>query len=146
MGKPLDPIVPKDELDKKIQKIKCKNCDSENIKLKKLLANLFWECQDCGYKKDLENKNHYKCKNCNKKYSYENGEFELVHNTLYLNCECGYETEISVATVNEEFSEVDSGIKVDVIYEKKDNYYLSFEDARNFVRKLGIETVKDWQR
>lgn len=145
LGKPLEPIIPKDELEKKIQKLKCKHCESENIKLKKSTSNLYWECQDCWHKKELENKNHYKCKNCNKKYSYENGEFELVHNTLYLNCECGYETEISVATGNEEFSEVDSGIKVDVIYEKKDNYYLSFEDAKNFVKKLKLKTEFDWR-
>ena len=34
MGKPLDPIVPKDELDKKIQKIKCKNSCRSQTRLK----------------------------------------------------------------------------------------------------------------
>ena len=63
LGKPLEPIIPKDELEKKIQKLKCKHCESENIKLKKSSSNLYWECQDCGHKEDLENRNHYKCKN-----------------------------------------------------------------------------------
>lgn len=144
LGKPLEPIIPKDELEKKIQKLKCKHCESENIKLKKSTLNLYWECQDCGHKKELENKNHYKCKNCNKKYSYENGEFELINKILYLNCECGYETEISIATGDEEFQEVDSGIEVNIIYEEKDNYYLAFEEAREYVRNLNIKSKKEW--
>lgn len=146
LGKPLEPIIPKDELEKKIQKLKCKHCESENIKLKKSTSNLYWECQDCWHKKELENKNHYKCKNCNKKYSYENGEFELINKILYLNCECGYETEISIATVDEEFKEVDSGIELNIIYEKKDNYYLTFEEAKNFVKKLKLKTELDWTK
>lgn len=146
LGKPLDPIIPKDELEKKTQKLKCKECESENIKLRKSSSILFWECQDCGHKEDLENKNQYKCKNCNKKYSYENGEFELLNKALYLNCECGYETEISMATGDEEFREVDSGIEVDTIYEKKDNYYLPFEKAKNFVKKLKLNRELDWMK
>ena len=35
-------------------------------------------------------------------YSMQN---DLVNKTLYLNCECGYETEISIATGDEEFKE-----------------------------------------
>ena len=59
LGKPLDPIIPKDELEKKIQKFKCKHCESENIKLKKSKSKMYWECKDCGCNKDLENKNYY---------------------------------------------------------------------------------------
>lgn len=141
LGKPLEPIIPKDELEKKIQKLKCKNCESENVKLKKSSSNLFWECQDCGYKKELENKNHYKCKNCDKKYSYQDGDFELVNNKLYLNCECGYETEISIATGDEEFREVDSGITIKNNNEIENKIYqkLTFD---NVVKVLSNEYVK----
>lgn len=141
LGKPLDPIIPKDELEKSIQKLKCKDCQSENIKLKKSHSNMYWECQDCGHKKELENKNHYKCKNCSKKYSYQDGDFELVNNKLYLNCECGFETEISIATGDEEFREVDSGIDVEINNDelnikinninKKDN--LTFDNVLEFL-------------
>ena len=144
LGKPLDPIIPKDELEKKIQKLKCKHCESENIKLKKSNSNMYWECQDCGHKKDLENKNHYKCGNCNKKYSYQDGDFELVNNKLYLNCECGFETEISIATGDEEFKEVDSGIKIMIANKENKINFLSFDKAREYVRNLNIKSKKEW--
>jgi superfamily II DNA or RNA helicase len=137
LGKPLEPIIPKDELEKKIQKLKCKHCESENIKLKKSNSNMYWECQDCGFIKDLENKNHYKCKNCNKKYSYQDGDFELVNNKLYLNCECGFETEISIATGDEEFREVDSGIDISVITEKIDKDIVPLNKYKN----LTVENI-----
>lgn len=137
LGKPLDPIIPKDELEKKIQKLKCKHCESENIKLKKSESNLFWECQDCGFIKELENKNHYTCCNCNKKYSYENGEFELINKTLYLNCECGYDTAISMATGEEEFRKVDSGIDISVITEKIDKDIVPLNKYKN----LTVENI-----
>lgn len=149
LGKPLEPIIPKDELEKKIQKLKCKHCESENIKLKKSTLNLYWECQDCGHKKELENKNHYKCKNCNKKYSYENGEFELINKILYLNCECGYETEISIATGDEKFREVHSGINVEINnsnIKDKITKYLKFEEARIYIRNLNLKSVNEWKK
>lgn len=141
LGKPLDPIIPKDELEKKIQKLKCKHCESENIKLKKSNSNMYWECQDCGYKKDLENRNYYKCGNCNKKYSYQYGDFALVNNKLYLNCECGFETKISIATGDEEFREVDSGINEHKIENIK---YLSYLEVKEYIKNLGINSKNSW--
>lgn len=51
-----------------------------------------------------------------------------------------------MATGDEEFREVDSGIEVDIIYEKKDNYYLPFEEAKNFVKKIKLKTELDWTK
>lgn len=138
LGKPLDPIIPKDELDKKVQKLLCQKCDSNKIKLKKSDKKLFWECMDCGHKRELENRNLYKCENCKKKYDYE-ANFELVNNSLYLNCECGYETKISTATGKEKFVEVDSVSLKKV----KNNEYLNFFEARKYVRK-NIKSKRRW--
>lgn len=143
LRKPLEPIIPKNELEKKIQKLKCKNCESENVKLKKSSSNLFWECQDCGHKKELENKNHYKCKNCDKKYSYQDGEFELINNKLYLNCECGYETEISIATGDEEFREVDSGIDIEI--DNNSDKYFEYNKAKEFIHNLNFHSLVQWE-
>lgn len=145
LGKPLASIVPKDELERKVQKLLCKKCNSENIKLKKSKEKevLYWECLDCGEKRNLENRNLYQCENCNKKYSYDNGDFELINSSLYLNCECGYETEISIATGDEEFKEVDSGINYDIkernIQDKIEN--ISFKKEKSLEEE--IKEIKD---
>ncbi len=208
LGKPLDPIIEKDELDKKTQKLLCKKCDSEHIKLKKAKDHLYWECQDCGDIKELEKKNQYKCENCKKEYGFE-GDFELVNNKLYLNCACGYETLISEFKGNEKFIEVESDSNIEeefkkfivtyiffikkyfgvnallnkkvrtIILELKDEYYsnpsiytdeeikrkvfqdnqklfekkrnnsqniefLSFEEAKKYIKKLNIYSRKIW--
>ena len=63
---------------------------------------------------------------------------------MYLNCECGFETEISIATGDEEFREVDSGIKI--IIDNKENKinFLSFDKAREYVRNSNIRSKRKW--
>lgn len=137
LGKPLDPIKPTNT-HKSNRKITCDKCESENIRFQTNQYGMFWECQDCSYIKEIENKNLYQCEHCNKEYSYE-GSFEIVNNKLYLNCTCGYETLISEFTGTEKFLEIEDN----TIYEG-DGKYISFIESREYARSLGYKNKTLW--
>ena len=134
LGKPLDPIKP--IIGNQIEnKLKCLECESEDLKLVKNKDGLFWECNDCGFIKEIINKNFYECEYCNEEYSYE-ANFELVNNKLYLNCHCGYETLISEFTGSEIFIEIEN--------KNEEFIFLPFEEARIFARNLNYPSKTTW--
>ena len=141
LGKPLDPIKP--IIGNQIEnRLKCTECESENLKLRKNKEALFWECKDCGFIKEIDNRHLYKCEYCNKEHSYESN-FELLNNKLYLNCECGYETLISEFSGQEKFVEVEEDIKyIDKLPEiKYINEFLEFKDLIYLTNQEKIESI-----
>lgn len=105
LGQPLEPIKENKQQKESIQANTCEKCKSDKLKLVKHQEFLYWECQKCGFKKDIE-QGVYECKICKKKYTH-NAKFEIKDNKLYLVCgKCPYPTLISQFTGNEKLVEV----------------------------------------
>ncbi len=93
LGDPLAPIKliqPKESNNT----LKCNQCQSENLKLKKIDDKSFWECQECGHLKKIK-EGAYKCSYCNH-YSDKNSKFTFTETKILLDCNfCNSRTVIS---------------------------------------------------
>jgi superfamily II DNA or RNA helicase len=135
LGMPLDPI--KEVEDAKYDTtIKCKNCKSKNYKLTNKNNELHWLCLDCGYSKKVDS-GSYKCEHCSEIHSYDSN-FIIEDNKLKLDCNCGYKTTISEYT-NEKLIEI-----IDKNNQLSEQF-LSFEDAKAWVKKLKFTKPKQWK-
>lgn len=106
LGMPLDPIKITQTKEISDNKQICEVCQSKNLKLKHKDEKSFWECEDCGYIKDIEH-GTYECKTCGKSYTHD-AKFSIKNNKLFLNCNiCPYPTLISEYTGSEIFVQVD---------------------------------------
>lgn len=117
LGDPLAPIklVQPKESD---NTLKCNQCQSENLKLKKIDNKSFWECQECGHLKKIK-EGTYKCSNCNR-YSNKNSKFIFTKNKIMLDCSyCGAKTTISEFLDNEELVCVSDVENTEQYFEKK---------------------------
>lgn len=115
LGMPLDPIKVTQTKEISDNSQKCEVCQSKNLKLKHKDEKSFWECEDCGYIKDIEH-GTYECKTCGKSYTHD-AKFSIKNNKLFLNCNiCPYPTLISEYTGSEIFVQVG-----DKRYEKIDS-------------------------
>jgi superfamily II DNA or RNA helicase len=133
LGMPLDPIREVDAAENS-GKQTCQNCGSEKIKLKKEAKKSYWECQECGHRKKIEH-GAYKCKLCNTIYTHD-AKFEQKNDKLYLVCDkCPYPTLISEYHGNEKFVKI----------KDKEIKYLPFNEAREYVRSLKLESKKEWR-
>jgi len=92
LGMPLDPIreIEGQEI---LNKHKCKNCKSENLKLIKKTDGLYWSCQDCSEDKKVE-EGGYLCDGCSSVHTH-NSKFIIMDDEVFLACECGSKTLIS---------------------------------------------------
>ncbi|MFA5454992.1 MAG: DEAD/DEAH box helicase [Sulfurimonas sp.] len=105
LGEPLDPIKAMQTKEIADNQQKCEGCQSNNLKLKRKDEKLFWECEDCGRKKDIEH-GTYKCKLCGKSYTH-NAKFSQKNNKLWLDCDiCPHPTLISEYTGSEQFVKI----------------------------------------
>jgi len=130
LGLPLDKIkiIEKNE---NTNQQKCEKCGSENLKLKVSKNKSYWECNDCGNIKEIE-QGSYECLYCKELYTSK-GKFTVIKNKLYLNCKkCGYRTLISEFTGDEIFIKAES--------------FLPFKEARNFIRRLNIKSKTAWKK
>lgn len=133
LGMPLEPvkIIDGNEI---VNKLRCNICESENLKLVKKDNNLYWECKDCGFLKEIE-QGSYECDSCHQLHSIES-DFSLENDKLYLNCDCGHKTIISEYQGQEEL------ILVEDI--EQDDKSLTFEEAREYARNLELKSEEDW--
>lgn len=131
LGMPLAPIKVVDTNENATNKQKCQDCGSENLSLRKDGDESFWECKDCGHKKEIE-RGAYECKMCNKLYTHD-AKFEIKNDKLYLVCDtCPYPTLISEYRGDEKLVEVVN--------------YLSFNEARAYVHALKLSSHADWTK
>src|SRR5574344_911127 len=130
---PLEPvkIIDGNEI---VNKLRCNICESENLKLVKKDNNLYWECKDCGFLKEIE-QGSYEYDSCHQLHSIES-DFSLENDKLYLNCDCGHKTIISEYQGQEEL------ILVEDI--EQDDKSLTFEEAREYARNLELKSEEDW--
>jgi len=143
LGLPLEPIKEKESNNTRDSN-KCKNCGSINLKLTKINNKACWICKDCGFCKDI-NEGTYECMLCKRKYTH-NANFKIENNKLYLVCEkCPYPSLISEFTGKEAFIMVD-GLEAKIFDKNKIEEFLSFEDARTFVRKLKLTSIEQWTK
>lgn len=111
-------------------------CHSENLKLKKEADCSYWICQECHHKQEIE-KGAYECKMCKRKYTSD-AQFSINNNKLFLVCEtCPYPTLISEFSGNEVFVAVSP---------KREPDYLPFEEARDFVIALNLNSNYEWSQ
>lgn len=106
LGDPLAPIrlVQKKE---SLSRMKCSQCQSESLKLKKNMQGAHWECQECGHQMDIEERT-YKCSRCGKN-SDKTSKFIFTEKKLLLDCNhCGNQTIISEYSDTEELIRVDT--------------------------------------
>jgi len=131
LGMPLDPIKIVETNENGTNKQKCKDCGSENLSLRKDGNKSFWECKDCGHKKEIET-GAYECKMCNKLYTHD-AKFEIKNDKLYLVCDtCPYPTLISEYKGDEKLVEVSK--------------YWSFDRARAYIRTMNFESKTAWRK
>ena len=124
LGDPLAPIKIV-KLKENPHKLKCNQCQSEKLKLKKIDKKSFWECQECGYQKKI-NEGVYKCKYCNQ-YSNNQSQFIFTTNKILLDCNfCRQTTVISEYSGKEELVCVNKSYSADfekLINEMSDEEY-----------------------
>jgi len=131
LGMPLDPIQnDSKDSDYVVTSMQCDNCGSENIHLKIENEKRYWICNDCEYKKEIE-KNLYRCNNCGKSHD-DSSNFTIDKDSLYLRCECGYDTLISEYLGEEQFVEIldDEMEQIDSIRNIVDLYRILQESAK----------------
>lgn len=139
LGMPLDPIRLIESNANDTNKQKCQICGSENLSLRKKTNKSFWECKDCGHKKEIE-QGAYECKLCGTMYTHD-AQFEYKNNKLYLVCKkCPHPTLISEYVGDEEFVQVINKNKT-----LKEEQYLPFEEARKYVHSLNLKTKQEWR-
>lgn len=143
LGMPLEPIkiIDGSEI---VNKLKCNECDSENLKLIKFKDSLFWKCNDCGFLKELE-QGSYECENCHQLHSIQS-DFTFENAKLFLNCDCGYKTIISEYSGTEELVLMEDKAKNfdNLEYDLIGGKYWQFEEARQFVRDLKLTETSQW--
>lgn len=91
-----DPLAPIKIAENKFEnsEMRCKHCNSLNFKMKSNNNQKFWECKDCGFKKEIKN-GTYKCKFCGT-YSNDNSKFIFFESSILLDCtSCGLKSVIS---------------------------------------------------
>lgn len=130
LGMPLEPIKIIPNKFRNIE-IACKNCNSNNFKLTKNEDFICWECKECAYLIQYKNINGFKCDKCFQFHNDQN-RFFLKNKELFLSCTCGFETLISVSKGNEK------------LLLKENSPYLSFEEAREYVRNQNLKSVRKW--
>jgi superfamily II DNA or RNA helicase len=135
LGMPLEPIKEVQNYETN-NKLKCSQCNSENIKLSKINNKLYWICSNCGHQKEVNN-GSYKCESCNEIHSYDS-DFIIEETKLKLDCNCGYKTTISEYK-NEKLIEIIDKNSQEI--EK----FISFEDAKAWVKKLKLTKPKQWK-
>jgi superfamily II DNA or RNA helicase len=149
LGMPLDPIKVVQTNENGTNKQKCKDCGSENLSLKKDGNESYWQCKDCGHKKEIE-QGAYECKMCNKLYTHD-AKFDIKNDKLYLVCDhCPYPTLISEYSGDETFISLDNKLldkyikKFHLIIDKhlnneknmsRNNEYETYISSKMFAKK-----------
>ncbi|MCD8477437.1 MAG: hypothetical protein LRY68_05625 [Sulfurospirillum sp.] len=135
LGEPLEPIK-ETEIKQTSNKHTCPMCHSENLKLKKEADCSYWICQECHHKQEIE-KGAYECKICKRKYTSD-AQFSINNNKLFLVCEtCPYPTLISEFSGDEVFV---------AVLPKRRPDYLPFEEAKDFVIALNLNSFQEWSK
>lgn len=136
LGEPLESIKENFSNIEKKNKATCSNCDNENIKLRKKENKYYWECLECEFIKELENKNLYKCAGCGKEHTYQSN-FIQFNNKLFLKCDCNSLTLVSQHHGDEKFVEINSSINY------KNSNVVDFDNIVQILVNKNNEIIKE---
>lgn len=131
LGMPLEPIKYK-KFKEWDQLNKCKECGDKHFKLIKNNNILEWKCDNCGFSLAALESIAFICKKCKLNHN-DTSLFSMQNNELILNCTCGEKNLISREKGDKKLLLIDES-----------NKYLSFDEARKFVRSKKLSNIRRW--